>query len=156
MTGQTIQLRDVLESDLPIFFEHQNDPEANIMVAFPAREHDAFMVHWHKIMANNTGVMKTILFDGQVAGNIVSFRMEDELEVGYWIGREFWGRGIATAALHQFLEVVTERPLFAHVARHNTGSLRVLQKCGFTVSKEEQFEGGNGGGQVAGYVLKLE
>jgi RimJ/RimL family protein N-acetyltransferase len=152
----TVKLRNILESDLPIFFEQQNDPEANEMAAFPARERDAFMVHWHKILANNSEAMRTILFDGQVAGNIVSFVMDGEREVGYWLGREFWGKGIATSALQQFLEVITERPLFAHVVRHNTGSLRVLQKCGFTVSKEEQFESGNGGGSVAGYVLKLE
>ena len=152
----TVKLRNILESDLPIFFEQQNDPEANEMAAFPARERDAFMVHWHKIMANNGEAMRTILFDEQVAGNIVSFVMDGEREVGYWLGREFWGKGIATSALQQFLEVITERPLFAHVVRHNTGSLRVLQKCGFTISKEEQFEGGNGGGSVAGYVLKLE
>lgn len=152
----SIQLRNVLEADLPTFFVQQYDPEANEMAAFPARERDAFMAHWHKIMANNTGVMRTILFNRQVAGNIVSFMMDGEREVGYWLGREFWGRGIATAALEQFLEIEKERPLFAHVARHNIGSLRVLQKCGFKIHSEEQFEGGNGGGQVDGYALKLE
>lgn len=152
----SIQLRNVLEADLPTFFVQQYDPEANEMAAFPARERDAFMAHWHKIMANNTGVMRTILFNRQVAGNIVSFMMDGEREVGYWLGREFWGRGIATAALEQFLEIEKERPLFAHVARHNIGSLRVLQKCRFKIHGEEQFEGGNGGGQVDGYALKLE
>jgi RimJ/RimL family protein N-acetyltransferase len=51
--------------------------------------------------------------------------------VGYWLGRSYWGRGIATRALALFLPLVPARPLYAHVASHNTGSMRVLVKCGF-------------------------
>ncbi len=55
------------------------------------------------------------------------------LEVSYWLGRRFWGQGIATEALLQLLTVVVARPLTAHVAHDNVGSLRVLEKCGFAV-----------------------
>src|SRR5918999_1935703 len=41
------------------------------------------------------------------------------------------GQGIATAALAAFLEELDTRPLYAHVATHNVGSIRVLEKCGF-------------------------
>jgi hypothetical protein len=40
--------------------------------------------------------------------------------------------GIATAALSQLLDLLDMRPPFAHVARHNIGSIPVLEKCGFT------------------------
>jgi RimJ/RimL family protein N-acetyltransferase len=43
------------------------------------------------------------------------------------------GAGVATAALAAFLMIVEERPLFAHVAEHNVGSIRVLEKCGFAL-----------------------
>lgn len=139
-----VQLRDVTESDLPIFFEHQLDPEATEMAAFLSRDRDAFMTHWAKIMADDSVILKTILFDGQVAGNIVSFVQSGEHEVGYWIGKEYWGKGIATKALAAFLDHVKTRPLYAHVAKHNIGSRRVLEKCGFTIVSEDKFSNAHG------------
>jgi RimJ/RimL family protein N-acetyltransferase len=125
-------LRDVTEEDLPIFFEHQRDPEAQQMAAFPARERDAFMLHWReKIIGNPTGRKRTIVVDNCVAGNLLSWTAEGKRLVGYWIGREYWGRGIGTAALSEFLCEETTRPLFAYVAAQNRGSIRVLEKCGF-------------------------
>ena len=111
-----IRLRNVIEDDLSIFYEHQLDPVATEMAAMPARAREPFMSHWKKIMADETGMLRTILFDGKVAGNIVGFDQSGEREVGYWIGREYWGRGIATEALRQFLELENTRPLYAHVA----------------------------------------
>ena len=134
----TIQLRPVLDSDLPTLYEHQADPVANQMAAFPARERDAFMQHWAKTLSNPSNRVLTILYDGQVAGTIMSFEMDGKREVGYWIGREYWGRGIATTALAQFLEIERARPLYGYVARHNTGSRRVLEKCGFQALGEEK------------------
>ena len=135
LTGGVL-LRDVSEGDLPTFFEHQLDPDANQMAAFPARARDAFMAHWTKILGDETVITKTILFDGHVAGNVVSWQQSGEREVGYWIGKEYWGKGIATKALSEFLSHVTARPLYAHVAKHNIASIRVLEKCGFTTLGE--------------------
>lgn len=126
-----VRLRHVREDDLEIFFEHQEDPDANRMANFDARERDAFMGHWAKIMRDESVVVRTVEFEGGVAGNIVSWEHNGERDVGYWIGREYWGRGIATAALSAFLAEVDTRPLHAHVATHNVGSIRVLEKCGF-------------------------
>jgi RimJ/RimL family protein N-acetyltransferase len=132
-----VALRNVIESDLPIFFEHQLDPEATRMADFPPRDTNAFMNHWSRILADDSIVKKTILIEGKVAGNIVSFIQDGEREVGYWLGKEFWRRGIATQALIQFLEIVEERPLIAHVAEHNAASIRVLEKCGFLPIRKE-------------------
>jgi RimJ/RimL family protein N-acetyltransferase/SAM-dependent methyltransferase len=145
-----VRLRDVAEEDLPIFFVHQDDPIANRMAAFPARERAAFMAHWARILADPTLGKQTILLDDEVAGNIVSFTIDGEREVGYWVGRQHWGRGVATRALAAFLPMVTERPLYAHVAKANRGSLRVLQKCGFAVTGE-----GVGDDGVEEYALTL-
>lgn len=151
---KNILLRDVTESDLPIFFEQQLDPEATQMAAFPSRDRDAFMAHWTKIMAHESNILKAIVFDGQVAGNIVSWENSGECEVGYWIGKEYWGKGIATQALSLFLDLVKTRPLYAHVARHNIASRRVLEKCGFElIGKSKYFN--PSGEEVEEFILKL-
>jgi RimJ/RimL family protein N-acetyltransferase len=126
-----VTLREVREDDLPTFFAHQSDPEANRMANFQARDRDTFMAHWARILHDRTGVVRAIEHEGLVTGNVVSWVHGNERDVGYWIGKEHWGRGIATAALKAFLTELEERPLFAHVAEHNLGSIRVLEKCGF-------------------------
>ena len=135
MTG--VVLRDVERGDLPSFFEHQLDPEASRMAGFPARDEKSFMMHWSRILDDESVVKKTILFRGEVAGNVVSFVQSDEREVGYWIGKEYWGKGLATHALAEFLSLEERRPLCAHVARSNAASIRVLKKCGFRITGEE-------------------
>jgi RimJ/RimL family protein N-acetyltransferase len=131
-----VLLRDVTGDDLPIFFEDQQDPEAAHMAAFPSRDRDAFMAHWTRILGDETVITKTIVFDGEVAGNVVSFEWSGRREVGYWIGRRHWGKGIATMALSAFLGYDTRRPLYAGVSKHNLASIRVLEKCGFTIVDE--------------------
>jgi RimJ/RimL family protein N-acetyltransferase len=127
-----VTLREVRDDDLATFFEHQSDPEANRMANFPPRDRATFMAHWARILVG-PGTERTVEVDGAVAGNVVSWVHDDERDVGYWIGREYWGAGVATAALHALLEVLEERPLFAHVVESNVGSIRVLEKCGFVL-----------------------
>jgi len=150
-----VQLRDVTEADLPILFAQQLDPIATQMAAFPARDWPAYMAHYTKIRNDPTAIMQTILCDGQVAGNIGSWEQSGEREVGYWIGREFWGRGIASAALAALLHQVAARPLYAHVVKHNRGSLRVLEKCGFVIIGEEKDPPDEHGQQIEAFMLKL-
>ncbi len=150
-----VVLRNVTDADLPILFEHQLDPEANRMAAFPARDRDAFMAHWTRILGDETITKKTVLLDGRVAGSIVSFEQDDNLEVGYWIGRRYWGKGVATAALSAFLGLVRARPIYAHVAKHNVASIRVLEKCGFEISGEDSGPSDVPGEEVEGFILKL-
>jgi RimJ/RimL family protein N-acetyltransferase len=133
----SIMLRNVVEEDLDIFFAQQSDPEANAMAAFPARNRKEHLEHWHKILGDETVITRSILYGGAVAGNVVSWIQDGKREVGYWIGRAFWGKGIATSALMSFLEVDIERPLFAWVAKHNAGSVRVLEKVGFAYTGED-------------------
>lgn len=151
-----VVLREVTEADLPFFFEHQRDPDALRMAAFPSRDREAFTAHWMKILADETAVTKTILFEGAVAGHVACFERDGKREVGYWIGREYWDRGIATRALSELLGHVQERPLFAHVAKHNLGSLRVLEKCGFQRAGEDKELSSVDGQVVEGLILKLE
>ena len=101
------------------------------MALMPAREREAFDAHWRRILADPAALVWTIETEGEVAGNVLSWEMEGRQVVGYWLGREFWGRGLATAALGELVEELPMRPLHAWVARSNLGSIRVLEKCGF-------------------------
>jgi RimJ/RimL family protein N-acetyltransferase len=140
-----VRLRSVQPDDLPIFFAQQQEPDAIRMAAFPSRDHDAFMAHWAKLLARpHEMITRTIVAQGQVAGNLGCWEQEGERRVGYWLGQAFWGRGIASAALALFLREVKLRPLHARVVKHNIASIRVLQKCGFTIAGEEKFVSDNG------------
>ena len=155
LSGQIV-LRDVIEADLPLFFEHQRDPSATRMAAFPARDREAFMSHWATILADPTVTTKSILLGDAVAGNIVSFDQSGKRLVGYWLGREFWGMGVATKALTEFVAQVSCRPLCAIVAKHNVGSIRVLQKSGFVLSGEDLGPALDGGDPVEELFFSLE
>ena len=154
MMSNKVVIREVQESDLPTFFEQQLDPTAIRMAAFPSRTREAFFAHWTKIMAQDTGILRTVLFNGEVAGNVVYWEDHDEPKVGYWLGKEYWGKGIATAALLLFLNHVKVRPLYARVAKHNIASLRVLEKCGFIITGGDHFSGADGE-TVEEVVLRL-
>lgn len=140
-----ILLRLPLETDLPILFEQQLDPEATAMAAFPSRDRGPFMLHWEKIMKDKAVIVRIILYKGRIAGHLVSWKQEYQQEVGYWLGKEFWGKGIASAALSEFLKLIPIRPLYSHVALHNIASQRVLEKCGFFILDDQNKE----------YLLKL-
>ena len=137
-----LRLRPVEDGDLPIFLTHQDDPVAAAMAAFPTREPDAFYRHWAEIRADPSNITRTIVVDGIVVGDIVSWVEQDRREVGYWIGQSYWGRGYATGALRLLLDEIPDRPIFARCAAHNAGSRRVLEHCGFVhVGEEDAHDG---------------
>lgn len=140
-----IILRPVIASDLPILFAQQLEPEAVAMAEYPAKDKGEFMRHWEGILKNKSILARTIIYKEKIAGHMISWKEKYEQQVGYWLGREYWGKGIASAALAEFLDQIKIRPLYAHVAIHNIASRRVLEKCGFVLHEESRKE----------YVLKL-
>lgn len=153
-----VALREVHDSDLPVFYRLMNDPEALRMAAFtppdPA-DHDVFAAHWQRIRASSA-VVRTILADGDVVGSTAVYGEPGEREVTYWVDRARWGRGIATAALRALLGVVPERPLYARAAADNEGSLRVLRKCGFRPTTRTRGYANARGHEIDEVVLTLE
>jgi RimJ/RimL family protein N-acetyltransferase len=135
-----VRLRRVEDGDIEVFFDHQADPKAVEMAAFPARGKDQFTAHWAKLRADDTLVVRTIVADGMVAGNIGSWQDDGQQLLGYWVGREWWGRGVATQALALLVDEVSIRPLYAHVAAHDVGSIRVLEKCGFRRDRAQEAQ----------------
>lgn len=150
-----VALREVLPEDLPTLFAHQSDPVAAGMAAFPSRDRAAFEAHWIKIVNDPTVTIRAVLYGGRLAGDVVSFEGPDGREVGYWIDRALWGRGIASRALALFLEVERARPLTAHVAASNTGSVRVLEKCGFARAEVRRAPLAPGGEVVEEWLMVL-
>src|SRR5208283_2114884 len=114
-----LHLRDLVDGDYPVLFELQRDPAASRMAAFGTRDPDAgeLAARWK----GSRAVGKAIVVDGAVVGFVASFLLEGEPQVTYWIAREHWGRGIASAALSRFLQGFPARPVYASAARDNVG-----------------------------------
>jgi RimJ/RimL family protein N-acetyltransferase len=152
-------LRNVVNDDLPIFFDNQLDHEANYMAAFTAKDptnQEAFMAHWHRILAEETNIIQTIICNGQVAGSVSSYLDEGKPEVTYWLGKKYWGQGIATWALREFLAQHNKnRPIYARVAKDNLGSRRVLEKCGFIIIGELKGFANARGQEIEEFLLEL-
>lgn len=155
-----ILLREVAEADLVTFFEQQQDPVARWMAAFTAKDPSdwaAFAAKWAKILGNETGTARTIVYGGQAAGNTLSFiaPWSGQCEVSYWIGREFWGQGVATKALTAFIELLADRPLYARAAADNLASVRVLEKCGFILIGHDRGFAEARGEEIEEVILEL-
>jgi RimJ/RimL family protein N-acetyltransferase len=132
-----MRLRDVVEDDLEAFFEHQRDPAACAMAQFPPRSRDHFLHRWWSTLGDDAIRKQTIEDGKQIAGYVASWSDGRRL-VAYWLGSAFWGRGLASAALAEFIaRHETTRPLHAYVAVENARSRRVLEKCGFVRDGEE-------------------
>ena len=160
MSGpENVTIREVEPSDLEIFYQHQLDPEAIRMAAFVCanpQDKAAFDAHWDKILHSSRITQRTIVAAGQVAGHIACYPDGENLEVTYWLGREFWGRGFAIRALERMLCLVVDRPVFARVVADNVGSIRVLRKCGFQIiGKNRDFAHGRGE-DTEEYILRLD
>lgn len=156
MARGTLKLRDATAADIPALYRFQSDPEANRLAGFVPRSRPDFVKHWRKILKDTGVERKMILLDGKVAGYLVCFiRNRPDREVGYWIGREHWGKGVATRALKAFLKQYNSRPLFARVAKHNAASLRVVEKNGFSVIGEDKFSNA-AGERYEEFVLRLD
>ena len=133
-----ISLRELEDSDLPVFWQQLTDPELRQMAAVTRKYHydrGHFDQHWARVRSDPSVILRTVLADdGAVAGHAAVFGPPSEREVTYAIGRAHWGRGVATAALAELIQLEPARPLHADAAADNVGSLRVLEKCGFVVT----------------------
>jgi RimJ/RimL family protein N-acetyltransferase len=146
-----VTVREVRDSDLPVFWEQLSDPALHQMAAVTRKYHYdrlEFDRFWAKIRSDPAVTVRTVLADGSVAGHAAAFGPPSEREVTYVVGRTYWGRGIATAALSALLDLEDTRPLLADAAADNEGSLRVLAKCGFTVSGRSRAFARARGGEI--------
>ncbi|HSI13769.1 MAG TPA: GNAT family N-acetyltransferase [Chthoniobacter sp.] len=155
----SFSLRHVMEDDLPIFFEQQSDPEAIHMAAFTPRDpgdRPAFLARWHRWLADPTIIARTIVLDGGIVGYVMSYEEDGKPEVTYWLGRYYWGQGLATRALSAFLQQGNPaRPIFARCAQDHSASARILEKCGFAVISESQGFANARNAEIAEWLWQL-
>ena len=132
---KTLELRRTQPSDLDTLFDFQADDEAGYMAAFvnPSswKDKEAYIAKWEKLLNDNTINSWTILHDGAVAGSVGTWMMDGEPQITYGIGKQFWGRGLATTAVELFLEKADIRPLYGRAAADNIRSIKILEKAGF-------------------------
>ena len=130
-----IQLRPTNSSDLETLFLFQLDEEANYLAAFTSKkpsDRSAFIDKWTKLLTDTTVTTRTIIYKNKIVGSISKYEIKGTAEITYWIGKEFWKKGIAKSALQSFLEIEKSRPIFGRVAFDNIGSKKVLESCGFS------------------------
>ncbi|MGI5486363.1 GNAT family N-acetyltransferase [Microtetraspora malaysiensis] len=153
-----VALRGVEDGDLDALFHQMRDPQSVQMAAFTSRDPDdrqAFDAHMSKLRASPDITLRAVTRDGQLVGSIGSFVIEGDTEVTYWIDRAAWGQGVAGQALAQLLELVSVRPLYARAASDNLGSLRVLQKAGFTIIGTETSYAPARNAEIEESILRL-
>jgi RimJ/RimL family protein N-acetyltransferase len=129
-----VTLRATRAGDLDELFRFRQDPEANRMAAFTSgdrHDREAFDTRWDHLITDPEVDVRTIRADGIIVGDLVRWSENGATFIGYWIDTAHWGEGIATRALRLFVDAVHDRPLLAHVAADNAGSIRVLEKLGF-------------------------
>ncbi|MEO0482265.1 MAG: GNAT family N-acetyltransferase [Planctomycetota bacterium] len=130
-----ISLRRVLPADLPVLFDFQCDVVANQMAVVNPRSSQGFAEHWDRVLADPQVFVRAVVEDGSLAGSVTCFPLHGKTWVGYWLGRRYWGRGIATQAVSLMLGDIHVRPLFARIAASNLASCRVVERLGFVAAE---------------------
>jgi [ribosomal protein S5]-alanine N-acetyltransferase len=158
MTNNIITLTKTEVDDLHTLFQFQLDKEANYLAAFTATDPNdkaAYIEKYTKFLSDPTINNRTIKANNEIVGSVAKFVMEDHAEITYWISRKFWGQGIATAALKEFLKLERIRPIYARVAFDNYGSQKVLEKCGFEKIGNETGYANARQAEIEEYIYKL-
>jgi len=158
MTNYHLTLTITEKEDLNAFFQFQLDEEANHLAAFTAKDpHDktAYLEKYSRFLTDPTIHMRTIRVNGEIAGSIAKFVLANEAGITYWIDRKFWGQGIASTALQDFLKMESARPIYGHVAFDNYGSQKVLEKCGFVKIGQDKGFANARQAEIEEYIYRL-
>ncbi|MET0027796.1 MAG: GNAT family N-acetyltransferase [Candidatus Thiodiazotropha sp.] len=137
-----MKLRDIEERDIetiPLLLNNENVARyLTGRIPFPYTLDDA---KWWVSTGHKEGINKAIDIEGSFAGMIGvsqgNFEYQKSGEIGYWIGEKYWGIGIGTQALTAMTNMIFESTdivrLYAPVFSPNVASMRVLEKCGFSI-----------------------
>jgi RimJ/RimL family protein N-acetyltransferase len=153
-----IKLRKTISADLEQLFLFQLDEEACYQAAFMSKDHadkTAYLEKYNRILNDPDKNTQTIMVGETIVGSVSKFVMEGDAEITYWIDKKYWGQGIATKALIEFLKTETTRPIFGRVAFDNLGSQRVLEKCGFVKIGTDRGFANARQAEIEEFVFKL-
>jgi len=137
-----LKLRPFLSDDVDDLVEHANNYNVakNLTNKFPypyLRKDGEIFIEW--ALSHDPTLIKAIEINGKVAGSIGIHPLTDiygkSAELGYWIGEEFWGKGLVAKAVEEMLvyafETFNINRVFARTSHVNLASQRVLLKSGF-------------------------
>jgi RimJ/RimL family protein N-acetyltransferase len=158
MQTDSLTLTVTEKDDLNIFFQFQLDPEANYLAAFTAKDPNdkaAYIEKYSRFLTDPSIHMRTVKLNGEIIRSIAKFVMENEAGITYWIDRKYWGQGIASQVLKEFLSVEQTRPIYGHTAFDNYGSQRVLEKCGFVKTGMDRGFANARQEEIEEYIYKL-
>ncbi|MBE0450118.1 MAG: GNAT family N-acetyltransferase, partial [Clostridia bacterium] len=145
--------------DLEVFYLNQLDDESNQMAAFTSvdpSDKKAYIEKWTRLLNDDTIHMKTIIYNDEIAGMVAKYEMDGEPAITYWIGKRYWGRGVASKAVEAFLRLEKKRPIYGRVAFDNTKSIRVLEKSGFTKIDSEMSYANARGKEIEEFIYRLD
>jgi RimJ/RimL family protein N-acetyltransferase len=137
----SIRLRPVEPADIAAFYVHSQEafvPTSALPADDECEQMKLFEQRWERQLADRNMLIRSIVHQGSLAGYVAHFPQFGKPAIAYWLGREFWSRGIATAAVGMFIPLVNVRPLFARVSPDNRRSIRVLAKLGFVIVANER------------------
>jgi len=144
MATQRLILRRWEDSDAEGLYEYASDPDVGPIAGWPP----------HQSIEESRDVIKNVLSgkeayaiclkeDGKAIGTIElklnghtdMTDRDDECEMGYWLGKPFWGRGIMPEAVREMLRHAFEdcgmQKVWIGYYEGNSKSKRVQEKCGF-------------------------
>lgn len=159
MNQPKIKLKPTIIEDLQYLFEFQLDKEAIRLAAFTSKDpsdKDAYISKYTKLLTDPSVNNQTILVNDIIVGSIAKFVMDGHAEITYWIDKKYWGQGIATQALKEFLVIETSRPIFGRTAFDNIGSQKVLEKCGFLKTGTDKGFANARQKEIEEFIYKLE
>jgi len=138
-----LSLRPWRESDFERIAELANNPKIarNLtdMFPFPYTRDDAETYYKSFTETGNGDIVRAICLDDMLIGSIGLHPKKDihrhEMEIGYWLGEPYWGKGIVSWAIGQMIPIGFSQTdvirLYAEVMAYNLASARVLEKSGF-------------------------
>jgi RimJ/RimL family protein N-acetyltransferase len=137
-------LRNWQLSDAPSLVKHANNKKIadNLRDAFPhpySIESAEFFIN--HIANDSKNIILAICVNDEAVGGIGIHPKEDvyhvSAELGYWLSVQYWNHGIVTEATKAIVKYTFENLLihriYSGVFEHNKASMKVLEKCGFTL-----------------------
>ncbi len=141
-----LQLRPFVHTDAPLIVEYLNDPLVTQYLSSrlpsPYTLTDAF--EWIETGCHDQQISRAIEVDGKFCGSVGAYLnvdgKSDTVEIGYWLGKRYWGQGIAIQVVEQFTLTLFNRHnikrIINPVSAANIASIRVMEKSGYQLEKE--------------------
>ena len=152
------QLRPVLASDIDLFFEHHLELRpmpTGASAADLASRKATFVDRWEQMLSDERVLARTILWKGAVAGYVAYLIQRDKPSISCWLGRDYWGKGLATQGVRGFLDLIEQRPVYARVAFDNLAAMQVLRHTGFAIVGHDSFFSEAHGYEIDEIILAL-